>query len=250
MTSEGGDDNSVTHTSTTALLLQSCSSITEKALSCRTLGLISSKDQHYTSSLIKKELELADWLDRNIVDCRAALARQNTDTTSEEAPPTRLQLRLQQQELLDESVRQQQENLLVSRIEMASVVQGIMFPPPTASRRSERDESESLLIQEAIQSRDEQVGISLDRIQQLNGIRSELQAATQESQRLQAQNSSLWQQVGAANNNNRSASTETITEQVAETRVLKRALQDIIAGGDLDWYADKRLRETMQKLET
>lgn len=239
--------------SATTLLLESCSSITNNALSCRTLGLNSStlSLDNTNASLIQKELELAEWLDRNIVDYRAALARRQASAgTNETATPTRQQVHLQQQELLDESVRQQQERLLLSRIEMSSIVQDIIFPSQEQNR-SERDESETLLVQQVIKSRDEQVTVSLGKLEKLNHVRSQIQQVEEESQRLQNENRTLWQQLGVACSSNDEAPTETTqTGRATETRILKRALQDIIVGSDLDWYADKRLRETMMKLET
>ena len=245
MSQNADQDDTDAAPSATSLLLESCFSITETTLSCHTLGLDSSQVTHDSVSSIQKELELADWLDRNILDYHAAMERSRHDAAAE-TTPTRQQVRIQQQELLDESVRQQQEQLLLSRIEMASIAQDTVFPQQS---RSERDESEALLVQEAIQSRDELVTISLHKCQQLNGRRAQLQEVTAESQRLQDENRRLWQQLGSNTSNSNDTPADT-TRLATETRILKRVLQDIIVTSDIDWYEDKRLRETMMKLET
>lgn len=213
-----------------ALLLQSCSSITEKALACRTLA-----SKQPEGDGIRREMELADWLDRHILDYRAV----RVVSTPASALQNPRQLRVQQQELLDESVRRQQEHLLLSRIEMSSIAN------ESLQSHNLRQQSERGLREEAIQSRDEQVQISLEKIDQLHHVSSQLYDATKESQKLQTQNRSLWQQISADK-----TGVEAETSLATENRILKRVLQDILVGSDLDWYADERLRDTMLKLET
>jgi hypothetical protein len=259
---------------TMLILLEACSSITETCLSSRTLRLDSSiqhSSEQNTASLIQKELELADFLERNIFDCRAVLARRGKhNSNSDKATvPIRQELRVKQQELLDESVRKQQERLLLSRIEMSSMAQEYMFPQQqqessthsNTGQQKRNHKSETLLVQQVIQSRDEQVRLALNKIQQLDHVRAQLQEASNESRRVQQENRTLWQQQQqqqvSFNNSEDTSITQVPADEATtaaaidtETRILKRALQDIIAGSELDWYADKRLRETIMKLET
>jgi hypothetical protein len=218
-----------------ALLLQSCSSITEKVLSCRTLA-----SKRPENDLIQTELELADWLNRQILDYGAASRIASTAPNAVLQNP--LQLRAQQQELLDESVRRQQEQLLLSRIEMSPIAQECLH---SCNDWSVRQPSERVLLQEAVLSRDEQVETSLDKMDQLRHLLSQLEDVIKESKELQTQNKCLWQEISSDNNSG--AVTE--TSLATENRMLKRVLQDIIIGGDLNWYADERLRNTMLKLE-
>jgi hypothetical protein len=213
-----------------ALLLQSCSSITEKALACRTLA-----SKRRQADGIQTELELADWLDRHILDYRAATVVSRVPGTLQNPR----QLRMQQQELFDESVRRQQEHLLLSRIEMSSIAN------ESLQSHNLRQQSERILLEEAIQSRDEQVQISLEKIDQLNHVSTQLYDATQESLKMQTQNRSLWEQISGDKTR-----VEAETSLATENRILKRVLQDILVGSELDWYADERLRDTMPKLET
>jgi hypothetical protein len=224
-----------------ALLLQSCSSITEKVLSCRTLA-----SKPPANDLIQTELELADWLNRQMLDHGAASRIASTTdiagiTSALQQNPR--QLREQQQELLDESVRQQQEQLLLSRIEMSPIAQECLH---SSNDWSVRQQSERVLLQEAVLSRDQQVEASLDKMDQLRHVLSQLEDVIKESQESQTQNKRLWQEISSDNKSG--AVTE--TSLATETRILKRVLQDIIIRSDLDWYADERLRDTMLKLET
>jgi hypothetical protein len=191
--------------------------------------------------LIQTELALADWLDRQILDHGAAIRLASTAPSAGLQNPR--QLRVQQQELLDESVRRQQEQLLLSRIGMSSIAQECL---QSYNDGSVRQQSERVLLQEAVQSRDEQVETSLDKMDQLGHLLSQMEDAIKESQELQTQNKRLWHEISSDNN----SGAETETSLATETRILKRVLQDIIVGGDLDWYADERLRDTMLKLET
>ena len=213
-----------------ALLLQSCSSITKKALAC--LTLVSKQPQ---GDGIQTELELADWLDRSLVDYRAARVVPLMPNTLQNPQ----QLRMHQQELLDEFIRRHQEQLLLSRMEMSSQAH------ESLQSHNLRQQSERVLHEEAIQSREEQVQISLDKLNQLSHVSSQLYDATKESLMLQTKNRTLWQQISGDK-----TTVEAETTLATENRILKRVLQDMLVGSELDWYADERLRSTMLKLET
>jgi hypothetical protein len=132
-------------------LLQSFSSITEKVLACRTLA-----SKQPENDLIQTELELTDWVHRQILDHGAARRTASTTfgaVTSAAVTSAFLQnprqSREQQQELFDESVRRQEEKLLLSRIQMYSITQEYVH---SYNDWSVREQSERVLLQEADKS--------------------------------------------------------------------------------------------------
>lgn len=252
------------------LLLESCASITKTALSCRTLGTRSSCRRHEQgelSTLCQTEEDLGNWLQRQIIDYRAAIARtsrlasNNEDVflarkrAREETDETENQSKKIQhleEKLLDESCQLQQEHRLLSRIKMSAIAQQTLV-----ARHHDTDEvqrNKSFLCREALKSRDEQVCLALEKLDRLDAVDKELQALTEENLRLQERNRDFWQnRLGPKAPSNTSETTQNVDpSEILETEnlILKCALLDIIVGSGVDWYSNERIRNTMMKLET
>jgi hypothetical protein len=259
-------------------LTESCTSITNCALSCRTTPLNSSsrmaQQRHRDNNndddqLLQQEIRTSQWLDRQIVNARAKANlllllcnnnKETTTTTTDHNPHTnddysstttprqqQQQLHLQH-ELLDESIRQQQENLLYERIQMSNVIHR-KHPLET----DQQHDSHSLLSREAIRARDELVQSNLQILKQIESLQKEIYETQKKVLALQEQNRDLWDSLNTNNNAGDSTPFVDNTKQstlATETMILKRVLQDILANSDLDWYSDPRLRKTIQRLES
>mmetsp|Transcript_2771 Transcript_2771/g.4049 ORF Transcript_2771/g.4049 Transcript_2771/m.4049 type:complete len:131 (+) Transcript_2771:3-395(+) len=128
------------------------------------------------------------------------------------------------------------------------------------SSSEEIDSNVQLLHKEVLTSRDKQVSLALEKLDRLDKLKFELQSASEECKKLQKKNRELWKEIhgavdGKAHNAPFSSDVEQEEEQsparlALENLILRRALLDIIVGSGVDWYCDKRIWNTMIKLET
>jgi hypothetical protein len=220
-------------------LLRSCSSITDKALSCRTFT--SQKTgfgaDDSVQALIREEQAIARWLDRQTLEHRSRVHHQATRTT--------LSRSALQRRLLDESVQMQQEHTLLSRMLQSRVaIQTSFASEPTDS---------TYLRQQALQSRNAQVAVALPLSRTLDDLRRNVRQVSEECRKLQRDNRDVLKSIEHVEED---ASHGTKSIVPAETKrlcdeslVLKRALADLLSGSKLDWYTDKRLSEIMLLLD-
>ena len=222
---------------TLAQLLDSCASITSLALSCRTLG------NPVTAELqlqISREVDKAKWLDCQIAKCRATLRRKKRPREDGQQVESKKRLQLK---LFDEAVHRQQEVLLWERIRMSTEAQ-------TQMTGQEGRESHAVLVREAVVARDKQVEIVLKkRKEREEAHRDEVvQDIEKQCRMVQEENGKLLQEIRRNEEIYKATSTADGTEN-KRTKMVQRALQDLIIGSGLDLHDDSRLLETVMKLE-
>ena len=290
------------------------------------------------------EVEIARWLDSQIAEYQAALARhdeedrllatlssstRNAATTAaatnastagsdalgmsnagqkrkrRDARPgmdaTRRQkereLKRLREDIFDETVRVQQERLLISRMRMSAAAIYTAFPDaaprpgdakakdPTGSIASERShdridldtKSEAMkmvpnseeeahaaqLRREGLRSRDQLVTSGLDKIGDIQQLRSRLENTNATCREWQQKNRDLWNTLtstdGGGTSRNNLASNVGVEETGSsdeyrktirrENDILKRALAEAIASSGIDWFGDERLSNAFAMLE-
>lgn len=220
-------------------LMASCASITDRALSCRTLPSqrFGSSDTSI-KSLIREEQDVTRWMDRMILDYQARLHKP-TRTAASRSTYTL------QRRLLDESMRIQQEHTLLSRILSSKTARETSFP--TNSNEITQ------LRQQAVQSRNSQVTLALSRSRMLDDLRQRVREASAECRELQLTNRQGFQTMQIDTGNASvpsSGAIPTSTRRLAdENLLLSRALADLLVGSQLDWHADARLGMILQQLD-
>jgi hypothetical protein len=235
--------------STVTLVESAAVSITQTSLAYRTLSSVD-VEINESSSLRESavmEKSLSGWLDRRILDYQARL---HPGTTIEEDSPTLTSKALQrailqqQQDLLDASVRQQQELLLLQRLVCSRSAVRTSFPVDGD------DDKRLLLRQEALQSRNRQVTLALEQSRKLDDLRHNRRTAAEKCRLLQQENRTLGnnlQHERREQQQNKEGEPQTC-RLLKENIVLKRAMTDLLAGSDLDWYPDIRLRQIMARI--
>ena len=193
------------------------------------------------------------------------------------------ELKRLKEDIFDETVRVQQERLLISRMRMSAAAVYTAFPDAaprschteegTGSARDhdindldakpkamevipnrEEEMHAAQLRREALRSRDELVGSGLQKSDAVHQLRSRLEATNADCREWQQKNRDLWNQlkftsgdggdVGGASNSDEY--TETIRQ---ESVILKRALAEAIASSGIDWFGDERLSRAFAMLE-
>lgn len=193
------------------------------------------------------------------------------------------ELKRLKEDIFDETVRVQQERLLISRMRMSAAAVYTAFPDaaPRSCRTEEgtgssrdhdindldakpkamevipnREEEmhAAQLRREALRSRDELVGSGLQKSDAVHQLRFRLEATNADCREWQQKNRDLWNQlkftsgdggdVGGASNSDEYTET---TRQ--ESVILKRALTETIASSGIDWFGDERLSHAFAMLE-
>ena len=193
------------------------------------------------------------------------------------------ELKRLKEDIFDETVRVQQERLLISRMRMSAAAVYTAFPDAaprschteegTGSSRDhdindldakpkamevipnrEEEMHAAQLRREALRSRDELVGSGLQKSEAVHQLRFRLEATNADCREWQQKNRDLWNQlkftsgdggdVGGASNSDEY--TETIRQ---ESVILKRALAEAIASSGIDWFGDERLSHAFAMLE-
>ena len=359
--------NNVEHMLSASLILQqmldACSSVTTSALSCPTLGsdalrqaLAAGADADVgtdefdndtaaatdgcasgasASTLSANEaaeyadeVEIAKWLDSQIAEYQAALARHDEEDrllatiTSSVAPTASTsiaavgnaastgeagqkrkrrdsgsaadvsrrqkerELKRLKEDIFDETVRVQQERLLISRMRMSAAAVYTAFPD--AAPRSCHEEGTcngsardhdtndldakpkamemipnrkeemhaAQLRREALRSRDELVGSGLQKSDAVQQLRSRLEATNADCREWQQKNRDLWNQLkftsgdGGDGDVGGASNSDEYTETIRqENIILKRALAEAIASSGIDWFGDERLSHAFAMLE-
>lgn len=200
-------------------LLQACASITETALSCRTLQredvLVTTRTNNLESSSssllpslhdadnrrllllqqIQHERERAKWLDRLILEYESRTLKVAPSSLS--LSPAALQERL-----IQASAARQFEHSLVSRAVVAQQARDIVFGSNHHNKRrpyhhhhhhpSSSLAARQLIHLEALQSRESLVQTALSQSRQLTKIRQHIQKIEQECQELRNHQAQLW----------------------------------------------------------
>ena len=199
-------------------LLQACASITETALSCRTLQredvLVTTRTNNLESSSslllpslhdadnrrllllqqIQHERERAKWLDRLILEYESRTLKVAPSSLS--LSPAALQERL-----IQASSARQLEHSLVSRAVVAQQARDIVFGSDHHKKRhpyhhhhhpSSSLAARQLIHLEALQSRESLVQTALSQSRKLTKIRQHIQKIEQECQELRNHQAQLW----------------------------------------------------------
>lgn len=239
---------------------------------------------------LREEQQKAEILDRRIWEYQAAIERlklrqeqtleQSDDTavsmSVDESPKTRqhnntsatsdkaisLQQRLLRSKVIDETWRQHQECLLLSRMEMSPPA--VRVANATASTSA--SDPNVTLVQEALRCRNRLVKKALETQREIDTIKQDLREAHVRGMQLQELNRDAWNRVQQLRQqqemeNGSSVMVDTNTNDTIEgdprqtflqrlakeNIILKRALADVIAR--LDWSNDERLQEILLRLE-
>jgi hypothetical protein len=226
--------------STGAVVENAAASITQTSLAYRTLSSVDDKNNESSSLRESAAMEksLSGWLDRRILDYQARLHPGTTIATLTSKALQRAILQ-QQQDLLDASVRQQQELILLQRLICSRSAARTSFP-------GDGDDDKRLLLrQEALQSRNRQVTLALEQSRKLDDVRHNLRTTAEKCRLLQRENRTQHERREQQQNKEGEPRTSRLSK---ENIVLKRAMADLLAGSDLDWYPDIRLRQIMARI--
>lgn len=206
-------------------ILKSCSSITKTALAAKTLG---SKNQETKNidELIANEINIREWLKRQSID----LIPLSQGKAAKEAGTCRHKYKCLQEDLMDATLRQQQEDLLIKRLRMAT-----SYPA--------NDLHQKCLVDEGLQAVYHLEQAAVEKRQKLASLLSQIYQAEEERQRIHEENQDKFQQLYSKGG-------DTVTPQnTSETLTLKRVLQDIIVSSHVDIHHDKRLQEALIRCE-
>ena len=275
-------------------LLQSCSSIQKRTRSCLTLSSTTTSknrttkrkhDSNISGDDHLKRIREEEWIDaeleRKIVEYRTAILRlkrqrdvspqqeqeeRTTNTIKAANKVATQQLRQIKSQLMDETTRQQQEQLLLHRLAMFQPAIDVAYYHDHDLRNKTEDNEEysserarTILIQEAVQCRNKEAKRVLETQRRLEDVKRQLTSESEKGQQLQRQNRALWKELqsakaqqnkdmdnGSTNDNSNSEEQHCLA---TENLILKRALADLISGSGIGWYNDEQLRETFLQLE-
>lgn len=227
-------------------LLQSCASITKKALSLQTLKTFEDLDV-----AISHEYEIAKWLDRQVLDytynCNGAFEEEAAAAAAEMlgqehvvvSKSKKTQQTTTSSDLLEKTWNQNLYHLLVERIKMASSARVALLPVDGGTLAT--------LLREGLLSRDD-LADQVTRLQnQVAEMQTELQTITGQCRTLQGENRHLWTELRAVLDGKTAIHHED-DKLVERNWVLKRVLADLIVGTD-SLYMDERIADTFLKLE-
>jgi hypothetical protein len=229
-----------------AELLEACASITKRSLAYRTLSHPTPTTDDGSAALradCATEKSLAAWLDRRIVGYQA---REHSTNFHIGPPLSKKALQRavlqRQQYLVDESIRQQQEYILLTRIVNSKAA---------IAASSDNQSPSRLLSEQGIHSRNGQVAMALEKNRQLIQLRTNLRNSSAECRRLQRENQTMWQNLQQQQqqpDNDLSTNESPTGMLVREKLALTRIMSDLIAGSELDWSGDSRLRQIMASI--
>jgi seryl-tRNA synthetase len=203
-------------------LLQSCASITETALSCRTRP----KNDTSIDANIQKDRDFAKWLDRKVLE-RSSMTfvlPAARSITSAEA----------HHDLIKKSATSQLEHALLTRIMAAKVARQSPSSPST------------MFIQQAVSSRDQLVVDVLRQANRITDLQTKERQLDDDIHTLQTEIKELYHQSTAVRENKTDVTTdmngETDDYLLKENKRLHTLITDLLECSDLDWYGDDRLR--------
>lgn len=262
------------------------------------------------------EVEIARWLDSQIAEYQAALTRHDEEdrllATSSSGTAaavaignaagqkrkrrdagsgmdaTRRQkereLKRLREDIFDETVRVQQERLLISRMRMSAAAVYTTFPDAAPAPRpgnakntgiasershdpidldtkseamkmvpnSEEEAHAAQLRREGIRARDQLVASGLEKIGDIQLLRSRLENTNATCREWQQKNRDLWNKITSTTNVGveETGSSDEYRETIRrENDILKRALAEAIASSGIDWFGDERLSNAFAMLE-
>ena len=187
-------------------------------------------------------------MDRRIMDCTMQLAppdrtaTSDTDNLSNNPKARQRAISHKQQELLDLTVRKQQEILLLKQFAISR---------SASTNEASSKDPQQLLLQQALQTRIRQTKKALELQRKLDIIRSRRRDAEERCRKLQRENRELKQklqskQLSAPTKSEQEEETDDATRK--ENLILQRVMVDLIAGSGLDISKDKRLQEIMSRI--
>jgi Centromere protein H (CENP-H) len=247
------DELNATDASHMDALLDSCASITAKAFLYRPLTRLRNDED---------EIPSFGAAERRISSVRPIPSHSQHHQQQQQQQQQKHPIVLQQ-ELLDESVRLHQEQLLLSRMYMAHAA-------AATTMRQAHDPHRAVLRKHAVAARSHQVDTALHRHQQLEALQQNIRHVQLQCLQQQDANRKLYselllkkQQLNSSmkDSNAGTATTGDDYDDVdnfsdnsksdherlrSENTILKGVLSDLIAGGGLDWYSDDRLRRILQ----
>ncbi|CAB9499349.1 expressed unknown protein [Seminavis robusta] len=190
----------------------------------------------------------------------------NIDSNQNNKPAFLREHRLLQSQVLEEAARQKKNKMLLLRMAMAKPAQEVAWvyqqqqqqQPSSSTSDDDNYHDQMILVHETVQCRNVLVSRNLKTSRQLDATREELRVAMHEGERLQQLAQETWQALQPyqmesnydplssifANNKKQDKG-----RLASETVLLRGVVQDLIVGGNLDWYGEERLRETLVKLE-
>ena len=201
-------------------IFQSCSSITKSALAAKTLGT-KNQEKKNIDELIANEFKIHEWLKRQSIDFIPSQVKAAIETCRP---------RCLQEDLVDATLRQQQEDLLIKRLRMAA-----SYPVG--------DLHQQYLVDQGLQAVFRLEQAALEKRQILTSLLSKIHRAEEERQRIHLENQDQWQQWHSKGNDT------VILKNTSETLTLKRILQDIIVSSRVDIHHNKRLQEALMRCE-
>ena len=262
-------------------LLQSCANITMASLSypsfaaavrndtrtAQTLPLDASCSDD-EASILKREIQLSQWLRGQVDEWTAALIVRNhqllaskkaTRTCNkrcrnlDEEPPRIIQ-ELREQ-LFDATLQKDRENMLLKRIQMSSACMFTTFPKYALSKNTtnsltyQSKDHGYPLRKQALHARDYMVLATLDTLAQRQSVIPDDYDALYQ---VQQQNCTLWNKLLQLRKEEEESSRPptSATEGILEKEIflLENILLHTICGSGIDWYKNRGLRETIDRL--
>ena len=241
MTSDHDSDSGTDNDSVISQLFKNCASITEHALSLKTL--VPFKD---IDTAIDEQHQIAKWLDRQLLDYgdnKSTLLSGSSFDNNFVAP--RSDVKKLQTDLLEQTWDQHLQHLFISRIRMASSAQAAL---DSANHLS-------TLTMKALESRDLLVDQVSNRQYELVQVRERLEAVTRQARIAQDENRALW-----ANHVESHQTSDSTAQQLRahhdglkeanlrqQNQLLKFILADLVVCTD-HLYTDERIAQTLLKL--
>jgi hypothetical protein len=223
-------------------LLQVCDSITDTAITCRTL----SKAHGFTSATLAKQIarerDISKWLDRQIL--QHDRLQMNSQLVSAIITASQSD---QHQSLIDACAQLQLEHTYLSRILMAKILNSNYLPTCF-----EEDSDGRLLRLKILRLRNDLVERTLDPSRQLTVTRQRIRLAERELHQLRCDCQDIWSEmeeneICACTTKARDESREALTAeqhiQRLENHVLEHVITDLLAACDIRTNNDERLNQ-------
>jgi hypothetical protein len=185
-----------------------------------------------TSEKIRLEKDLAIWLDQRILDYRVQLKTHAIESqTDREDISTKQEHAL----LLDETIRQQQELLILKNVANLKQV-----------KQAFSNEGDPL-IRDALRIHS-QLGRQVEQSsQQYNERRVAFQEKLQALHQMEQETQQLWEQIQRRKVGQMSKATVLLLKR--ENKVLKIMIEDLLSGSKIDWCEDPRLIQIVSRLQ-
>jgi hypothetical protein len=207
-----------------------CQSISRKALSAKTIGEGECLDS--LDAAIRREKEVAIWLQQSIwkLQCHTQLSERDSEKSASEL----------EQDLLDETLRSYQEEMLVQGIQKARVSCAVVL-----SNESEEGSNDNDLVRHACQAHFRQCLKSLQYIEAINKLEKEMDDEIMACRNLHKILRHDWQHAKALYASIATESSDTNNDATERTQLLQGVMRNLIIGNNLDWFHDDILRRIM-----